>query len=122
MGEVGKVGGQAWGAFLAPYATITGKSPMHYSESWGNTGEELFSGRSVSDFISPDYPTPDAPEPLEAPTAPKPEAPTEIGDEGIRKASMRRISKKRTLNHMYLTQGQDRDDMTLGGYRNTLAG
>ena len=89
-----------------------------FDETWTALGDI---GKSVAaPFEAPKMP--DAPELPEVPDAPEPEAPTEVGDEGIRKASMRRISKKRILNHMYLTQGQDRDGMTLGGYRKTLAG
>ena len=125
MGDVGGAVGQGFmGAvaapslvFTAPLDLLRGKSATHSWEKWVSAGKKYGSG----EFLEADMPDYEAPELPKVPDAPEPEAPTEVGDEGIRKGSMRRQAKRRTLNQLHLTQGQDRD-MTLGGYRSTLAG
>lgn len=55
----------------------------------------------------------------EMPEAPEVEAGTSEGDEGIRKGSMlRSVKDKQTA--LYMTRGTRADDVTLGGYRQTL--
>ncbi len=57
----------------------------------------------------------------EMPEAPEPDAPIEAGDEGIRKGSMLRETKSKQ-QRLFVTRGQPRqNEMTLGGYRQTLA-
>ena len=127
MGDAGRSVGRTMGYVIAAGASpILAPLSLARGKDWDYDIEktaDVFGDIGGMGLESQDYP--DAlpmPELPRVPDAPEPEAPTEVGDEGIRKASMRRISKKRVLNHMYLTQGQDRDDMTLGGYRKTLAG
>jgi hypothetical protein len=92
-------------------------NPMYWAgEAVYGAGNAIKGAMEGPEIVFPEQPVPEIPE------QPKPEAPVEAGDEGIRKGSMLRESKKRALGQLYLTRGQQRaDDMTLGGYRQTLA-